>query len=123
MGEIFTPTDHADAYSWVVVALAHIAVGAVLVGALAGVIALAGPWIESRGRLALVLVVAAYLLIWEIAVQRVGAGWPDALLDTSMIAAGGALGLLTWRRKPAALATVVTAVTLALWNGIRRRRG
>jgi hypothetical protein len=120
--DLTTPVDHADAYTWAAVALAHLAIGLVLTGALAAVLSRLLPGAPGMGRGALGLVIALYLLGWECAVQGLGAGIADALLDTAMIATGGALGLLAWRRKGKALAAVIFAAGLALAHGIRSRR-
>lgn len=111
--DLLTPEDHADAYVWAAVALAHVALGLALVA----VAAAAG----LRGGAGLAIVVTAYLLVWEIALQRLGAGLGDAILDAAMVAAGGALGLLAWRRDGPRLAIVLAGVAAALWHGIRGR--
>jgi len=120
--DLTTPVDHADAYTWAAVALAHAMIGLVAVAIVAALITRAAPWIEGRGRLALVIVGGLYMLVWEIGVQGVGAGWADALTDAAFVAAGGAVGLLTWQRRGAALALVLAAAAAALWGGINRRR-
>jgi hypothetical protein len=120
--DLTTPVDHADAYTWAAVALAHLAIGLVLTGALAAILSRLEPGVPRTGLHALGLVTALYLLGWECAVQGLGAGIADALLDTAMIATGGALGLLAWRRKGKALAAVIIAAGLALAHGIRSRR-
>jgi hypothetical protein len=119
--DLLTPTDHAGAYEWAAVALAHVAIGLALVAVIAAMITRAAPWIDGRGRLALVIVATAYLLGWEIGVQAVGAGWSDALLDTAMVAAGGALGVLAWQRRGGGIAAVLGGVALTLWAGIKER--
>jgi hypothetical protein len=103
-------TDHADAYTWAAVALAHLALGLALI-AVAAAAGLRRAW-------ALAAVVAGYLLAWEIGVQRLGAGWADALTDTAMVAARPA-GQGRRARQP--LAAVLIGVALAIWHGIKRR--
>ena len=72
-----------DWYGWLTVQAGHIA----LVG-LPGALILS-PWFGPF--LAPLIVAAAYLLLWEIAVQRVGAGWKDALEDTACVMAGASI--------------------------------
>jgi hypothetical protein len=119
--DLTTPVDHADAYTWAAVALAHMMIGLVCVAIVAALITRAAPWIEGRGRLALAIVACLYLMVWEIGVQAVGAGWADALTDAAFVAAGGAVGLLAWQRRAAALGLVLVAGAAALWDGINRR--
>ncbi len=112
--DLITPVDHSDAYLWAAVALAHVAIGLALVAALAA--------LGASGTRALVLVFLAYLAVWELGVQGLGAGWPDALTDTAMVASGAALGLLAWRRNRFGLAAVLAGVAVLLWHGIGRRK-
>ena len=72
-----------DWYQWLTTQAGHSA----LVG-LPGALILV-PWFGPF--LAPLIVAAAYLLIWEIAVQRVGAGWKDALEDTACVMAGASI--------------------------------
>lgn len=122
--DLTTPVDHADAYIWAAVALAHLAIGLVLTAVLAAILSRLAPGASGAGRAALGLVTAGYFWGWEGSVQGFGAGAADALLDTAMIATGGALGLLAWRRDGRRLTAVILAAALALAAGIavRRRR-
>lgn len=72
-----------DWYGWLCTQAGHSA----LVGLPAAIILAPffGPF------LAPVIVAVAYLVLWEIAVQRVGAGWADALQDTACTAAGASI--------------------------------
>lgn len=119
--DLTTPVDHADPYLWAAVALAHLAIGMALTGALAALLSRLEPGVPRTGLHALGLVTALYLAGWEWAVQRFGAGLADALLDTAMIATGGVLGLLAWRRDGRGLAAVILAAALVLARGIRSR--
>ena len=74
------------------------------------------------GTLAPWLVTVAYLVAWEMGVQRVGAGWPDALVDTLAVGLGGFAGLFLWRRAGVRLALVLAAAAAVLWRGVRARR-
>ncbi|MFN4091240.1 MAG: hypothetical protein ACK4QW_19660, partial [Alphaproteobacteria bacterium] len=98
------------------------AIGLVLTGAGAAALSRLEPGVPRTGLHALGLVSALYLVGWEWAVQRFGAGLADALLDTAMIATGGAIGLLAWRRDGRRLAAVIVAAGLAVTHGIRSRR-
>ena len=112
--DLTSPVDHDDAYIWAAVALAHLAIGLALIAAMAA--------LGARGAWALLAVSAGYLLIWEVGVQQSGAGLPDALTDTAMVATGAALGLLAWRRDRTGLAAMLAGVAVALWHGIGRRK-
>jgi len=115
-----TPTDHAGAYEWAAVLLAHGFIGLALVAVVA-VLLDAAEWITDTGRTAWVAVVLCYALLWEGAVQRYGAGLGDAATDTAAVALGGAVGLLAWSRQGVALAVALVALCGLLWRGIRGR--
>lgn len=119
--DLLTPTDHAGAYEWASVFLAHFALG---LGLSAGVAALLD-WFDHRsgtnldvGDLAPFLVTVVYLVAWEMGVQRLGAGWPDALIDTTAIASGGYAGLFLWRRAGLGLSLALIIAVWTLWQGV-----
>ena len=125
MLDLLTPTDHAGAYEWASVLLAHFAIGLALTALVAALL----DWLDNRtgynldvGTLAPWLVTAVYLVAWEMGLQRVGAGWPDALADTFAVAMGGASGLFLWRRLGVRLALALAAFVAVLWPGVRARR-
>jgi hypothetical protein len=125
MLDLLTPTDHAGAYEWASVFLAHIAIGlciTALVAAVLDAIDNRSEWDLDVGTTAPWLVTGVYLVAWEMGVQRLGAGWPDALVDTLAVALGGLAGLFLWRRAGVRLAVVVLVVCGALWRGIRGRK-
>ncbi len=70
-----------DWYGWATVQCGHFCIGA------AGGLALWTLW----GIIAPLAVFMAYLLVWEGAVQRFGAGVGDALADSGCVAAGAAV--------------------------------
>jgi hypothetical protein len=125
MLDLLTPTDHAGAYEWASVFLAHIAIGlciTALVAAVLDAIDNRSEWDLDVGTTAPWLVTGVYLVAWEMGVQRLGAGWPDALVDTLAVGLGGLAGLFLWRRAGVRLAVVVLVVCGALWRGIRGRK-
>ena len=123
MLDLLTPTDHATAYEWAAVLLAHAALGLALVAAVAAVLeALAGEWIDDLGGVSWAIVVLAYAVAWEGIIQRLGAGWIDAGADSLAVACGGAFGVFLWQRFPARAAAVAGLLGLALWLGVRVRR-
>lgn len=83
--DLTTPTDHADAYPWASVLLAHGFIGLWM-------------WVTVSfvvpPLLGAVAVPAAYLLAWEGAVQRCAAGILDALVDTAGVVIGPVFGIL-----------------------------
>lgn len=91
-----------DWYGWLTTQAGH----SVLVG-VPGALALA-PWWGLYA--APVLVALIYLLVWEIAVQRVGAGWIDAVEDTACVMSGASLIC------GAQLSHSTAAVCFALWS-------
>ena len=119
--DLLRPEDHADAYLWAAVALAHLSIGVALAALVAWVLGRFSPQ-APRGVLAFGLVVIGYLTIWEIGLQRLGAGWPDALLDAAMVAVGAAVPVLAWRRQELGLAMVLAGAAVALWHGIDSRK-
>ena len=121
--ELLTPTDHAGAYEWAVVFMAHMLVG---MGCTALVSAfvdwLAGEWIDGAGEAAVPLVTVVYLVVWEGLFQRYGDGLADAFTDTLAVALGGLLGLFLWRRAGGKAAVVTALAALAVWCGVRARK-
>lgn len=125
MLDLLTPTDHAGAYEWASVFLAHVALGLALTAVVAAVL----DWMDSRtaldldvGALAPLIVTLVYLVGWEMAVQMLGAGWADALVDTLAVCLGGLAGLFLWRRAGIRLAGVLLIGALAIWRGVRLRK-
>lgn len=88
-----TPTDHAGAYEWAAVYLAHMALGVALVAVIAAALSLV-MW--RQGAWAAVIVSVAYGALWEGAVQRLGAGLLDAAVDWSAVTLGAAVGYVAW---------------------------
>jgi len=121
--DLLTPTDHAGAYEWASVFLAHMAIGLGLVAVVSAVLDwMAGDWIDGTGEVAALIVSVVYLVAWEGFVQGYGAGIMDAAVDTLAVASGGLLGLFLWRRAGVKAAGVLALAGLALWRGIRGRR-
>ena len=54
--------------------------------------------------------------------QRLGAGWPDALVDTLAVGLGGFVGLFLWRRAGIKLAVALAIGAAVLWRGVRARK-
>ena len=80
--DLLTPTDHAGAYEWASVFLAHMALGLGLVALVSAVLDwAAGDWMDGVGEVAAVIVAVVYLIAWEGFVQRYGAGLMDAALS------------------------------------------
>ncbi|MDO5621902.1 MAG: hypothetical protein Q4G24_10575 [Paracoccus sp. (in: a-proteobacteria)] len=79
--DLLTPDNHRDPYVWGAVLLAHAQITLVLWGGLA---ALAGPWV------AVALVSAGYLLVWE------GAQLRSALRRGDKLAPALADGVVDW---------------------------
>ena len=123
MTDLFTPTDHQEWHYWASVFLAHVALGMVLVAALAAFLeAIAGEWIDDLGALSWAIVVSVYGVFWEGVIQNLGAGWADAAVDTFAVASGGAFGVFLWLRLPTRAAVVAALVDAALWLGVRARK-
>jgi hypothetical protein len=123
MMDLLTPTDHAGAYEWASVFLAHMAIGLALVALVSAVLDwIAGDWMDGVGEVAALIVSVVYLVAWEGFVQRYGAGLMDAAVDTFAVASGGLLGLFLWRRAGVRAAGVLALAGLALWRGVRGRR-
>lgn len=122
MLDLLTPTDHAGAYEWASVYLAHLAIGLVLTALVAAVIEAAqGDWIDL-GDTAPVVVTLVYFVAWEGMAQRYGAGMPDALIDTLAVGCGGLAGLFLWRRSGKRVAMVLALAAAVLWRGVRARK-
>ena len=123
--DLLTPTDHAGAYEWASVYLAHFGIGLVLTAAVAALL----DWADRQtrldldvGTLAPWLVTVVYLIGWEMGLQRLGAGWPDALVDTLAVGLGGFVGLSLWRRAGVKLAVALAIGAAVLWRGVRARK-
>lgn len=122
--DLLIPTDHAGAYEWAAVFLAHATIGLFLVATVAAVIkAYVDDFIDGEGSLALVIVTLGYLGLWEAGVQSLGAGVADAMVDTLAVFLGGAMGLLAWARKGGGLAVAFVVTAGAVLAGVWRRRG
>lgn len=122
MLDLLTPTDHAGAYEWASVFLAHFAIGLALTALVAAVLDAIDGFELSVGDTAPVLVVAGYFVAWEGMVQRYGAGLADAAVDTLAVGLGGLAGLFLWRRAGVRLAAVLAVAIAALWRGVRARK-
>lgn len=120
--DLLTPTDHADAYTWAAVLLAHSLLGAVAWGFFGWLLSKSEDLTMSWREASFYAVSIAYFFGWEIGVQRVGAGWADAIIDTIAFSYGAlmAWGLWAHRAKLVGLSVaVLAAVGLA---GVWRRR-
>ena len=113
------PTDHADPYLWLVVLLAHAAVGLALVAVLAALLDALG---RASGLGAWLVVTLGYALAWEGAVQRLGAGLADAAIDSAAVALGGLIGLLAWRRHGTGLTVALVLLAGIAARGVGRRK-
>jgi len=124
MLSLLTPDDFAGLpYEFVTNQLSHALIGLCLTALVAGLLDLiASEHIDGRGRLALAMVSAGYLVGWEVAAQHLGAGVLDALADTFFVTMGGLLGLATWLRKPALMAFAMIATAGAAAAGVWRRK-
>lgn len=121
--DLLTPTNHADAYEWASVFLAHMAIGICLTALVAVLLDwLADGLIGKTGEVAALLVTSVYLVAWEGFVQRYAAGLDDATLDALAVGCGGLLGLFLWRRAGAKAAGVIGVALFALWRGIGARK-
>lgn len=117
-----TPTNHAGAYEWASVYLAHFAIGLALTAVVAAALDAIDGLKLRIGDTAAALVTAVYLVAWEMGLQRLGAGWGDALLDTFAVGLGGLSGLYLWRRAGVRLAVALAAGAVVLWRGVRARK-
>lgn len=120
--DLLTPTDHAGAYEWASVLLAHAMIGLGLTAAVSAFLRwVADDWIGDVGGAALLLVVFVYGVAWEGLAQKYGAGLMDSAVDTLAVACGGWIGLAAWKRRGWAIAAGVAVMALVSWRGIRRR--
>ena len=120
--DLLTPTDHAGAYEWASVFLAHFAIGLFLTAVVAAVLDALDGLQLNIGDTAAALVTVVYLVAWEMGLQRLGAGWPDALVDTLAVGLGAASGLFLWRRNGKGLAAALALGAAVLLRGVRGRR-
>jgi len=121
--DLLTPEAQESAHYWASVLLAHAFIGLFLVAVVAVLIdALAGDWIDGAGRLALVIVVCVYGLLWEGLAQGYGAGMADAAVDTLAVACGGLAGLSAWARRVAGLSVAFVVLAGVAAAGVWGRR-
>lgn len=113
------PTDHAGAYEWAAVYLAHAAMGVALVAVIAAALSLV---LWRQGAWAVLATSAAYGALWEGAVQRLGAGLADAAVDWSAVTLGAAVGHAAWSHAGGWMAGALMAAGAILWRGVRARR-
>lgn len=114
-----TPTDHAGAYEWAAVYLAHAAIGVVLVAVIAAALSLV---IWKQGAWAAVIASVGYGALWECAVQRLGAGLSDAAVDWSAVTLGALVAHAAWYHAGGAIAAALMASGAIIWRGVRARR-
>ena len=121
--DLLTPEAQDSAHYWASVLLAHAFIGLFLTAALGAVLDwLAGDWIDGPGWLAWAVVAAVYALGWEVAVQRLGAGWQDAAVDAVAVACGGLAGISAWSRQRVALAASFAVLAGVAAAGVWQRR-
>ena len=106
---IFPPGNPADPGQWAAVFAGHVAVGSALA---AGVV-----WADLPVWAAPLF----YLAVWEGAIQRFGAGWKDALVDTWAVALGAGMIWAAWERVASGVGACIILAGLSVWAGIRRR--
>ena len=106
---IFPPTSERDPAYWAAVFAGHVAVGVGL--------AAAAVWADLPAWAAPIL----YLTVWEIMVQRVGAGWCDALVDTWAVALGCGIIWAAWQQWAPGIATGLVAGAVSVAVGMWRR--
>jgi hypothetical protein len=106
---IFPPTSEDDPAYWSAVFAGHVWVGVALCAVLV--------WADLPPYAAPIL----YLAVWECMVQRVGAGWKDALTDTWAVALGAGTIWAAWEQIAPALAVSIVLAIISVWVGIWRR--
>lgn len=121
MLDFFAPESQADAYVWLAVLAGHGFVGIIAVAAVWWALR-AADVIDRPREVALALTVGGYLLGWEVIVQALGAGWPDALVDSFAVGCGAVIATSAWARKAGRIGwTMVLFGALAV-AGVWRRR-
>ena len=113
MLDLTTPTDHADPYFWLVVLLAHVAIGAAIIAVLVALI--------KSVETSLLILLAGYFGGWEGGVQGFGAGGVDALVDTFAVMAGAGFALSLWFRRARLSAIVAAIIGVVAIFGIKRK--
>lgn len=106
---IFSPENHTDPAQWAAVFAGHVAVGVAL--------AALAVWIG----LPVWAAPLAYLLFWELLIQRLGAGLVDALVDAGAVAIGSGTIWAAWINDAPALAGFILAGMVGVAIGIWRR--
>lgn len=125
---IFPPGASDNPATWAAEFAGHMAVGvalAILFGGLVWIIdrgtSEEGPFIDRGASLGALIGTGAYLIAWEGAWQRFGAGIGDALLDSLAVALGALIAAALWeRRLPVGVAALAISASV-LWRGIGRR--
>ena len=106
---IFPPMSEDDPAYWAAVFAGHVTVGIAMASgaAWAGLPVWAAPIL--------------YLAVWECMVQRVGAGWRDALVDTWAVALGCGIIWAAWQQWAPGIATGLVAGAVSVAVGMWRR--
>lgn len=122
MTDLLTPDAQGDAHYWASVLLAHALIGAVLVAVLAWALA---RWVASLlpWPSALQIVSGGYVVGWEGAAQRLGAGWLDAAVDSAAVTLGGLLAWGLWAHRLRLIRGGAGVLAVILAVGVWRRRG
>lgn len=111
---ITTPDDHADAYVWAAVLLAHALIGAASF--------LAGVLLTRRERATAILAVALWT-VWEgTQAAFFGGGIADGLTDLAANIFGVCLAWALWQRRAALAAVAVAFLSVAAWRRMRCKR-
>jgi len=109
-----TPLSEKNPERWVLRFLSHFVIGLIAWHSLI--------WIASPVA-AVPFVAVVYFVSWEALVQRIEAGWWDALLDTWAVALGALTGLeILTGPSPPAFVGLMVAGAATLGHGIWRRR-
>ena len=102
--DLLTPSSHTDLHYWASVLLAHAFIGFILSGIASGFsVAL----FERAYPVRVALTIAAgYFVLWEIMLQRLGAGVGDAFIDGFAVFSGAATWVYAATRNYLALGVV-----------------
>ena len=120
--DLLTPENHAGAYEWAAVLLAHWALGAIAWAVVYRLFIWLLAVMRYPGETAVFVVSICYLFGWEIWRQRLGAGLADAVVDWSAWTFGALCiwGVFAHRARIAGLAIAGLAVMGLI--GVRGRK-
>lgn len=106
---LFPPRSEQDPATWAAVAAGH-----AFVGVIGAALCLWWGWPVWIGPV-------AYMIVWEVIHQRLGAGWADAITDAAFVALGACCAWALWGQDMVTATLSAGAAVVSIGLGVWRR--